>query len=251
MTETAAGPISEDETRALLEQARHGDFRAREQLAQSHQRLIGSIVQRFLGSGREREDLFQVGCIGLLKAIDRFDPDYGVRFSTYAVPLIMGEIRRFLRDDTPVSVSRGLKELYLLLERKRRELTAEWGREPELWQLAEACGSTPQQILAAREAARPPLSINEARPGSGEENGPGWERLSIRDGEGGPDRIEERLDLDCSLSALTPRLRFIIEQRYFRERTQKEVAVLLGVSQVQVSRLEHRALSELRRIMSA
>ena len=237
MTADSSYIISEEETRRLLEQAQRGDFRAREQLAAAHQRLIGSIVRRFLISGREREDLYQVGCIGLLKAIDRFDPAHGVCFSTYAVPLIMGEIRRFLRDDSALSVSRGLKELYLLMERKRRELTAEWGEEPELWQLAEACGSTPQQIIAAREAARPPLSINETPAGG---VSPVIGRLLTAEVPGGP-----------ALAALPERLRFIIEQRYFRERTQREVAGALGVSQVQVSRLERRALNELRRFLSA
>ena len=248
MTADSSYIISEEETRRLLEQAQQGDFRAREQLAAAHQRLIGSIVRRFLISGREREDLYQVGCIGLLKAIDRFDPAYGVCFSTYAVPLIMGEIRRYLRDDSALSVSRGLKELYLLMERKRRELTAEWGEEPELWQLAEACGSTPQQIIAAREAARPPLSINETPAGG---VSPAVGRLLAAEVPGGPDQIEDSLDLDRALAALPERLRFIIEQRYFRERTQREVAGSLGVSQVQVSRLERRALNELRRFLSA
>ena len=248
MTEERSYIISEEETRRLLEQAQKGDFRAREQLAAAHQRLIGSIVRRFLISGREREDLYQVGCIGLLKAIDRFDPAHGVCFSTYAVPLIMGEIRRYLRDDSALSVSRGLKELYLLMERKRRELAAEWGEEPELWQLAEACGSTPEQIMAAREAARPPLSINETPAGG---DSPAIGRLLSAEVPGGPDLIEDSLDLGHALSALPERLRFVIEQRYFRERTQREVAELLGVSQVQVSRLERRALGELRRLLSA
>ena len=248
MTEDRSYIISEEETRGLLERAKRGDFRAREQLAAAHQRLIGSIVRRFLISGREREDLYQVGCIGLLKAIDRFDQDHGVCFSTYAVPLIMGEIRRYLRDDSALSVSRSLKELYLLQERKRRELIAEWGTEPELWQLAEACGSTPEQIMAAREAARPPLSINEAAPGG---DTPAIGRLLSAELPGGPDQIEDSLDLRRGLTALPERLRFIIEQRYFRERTQREVAGALGVSQVQVSRLERRALNELRRFLSA
>ena len=242
--------IDEEETRRLLELARAGDHQARERLAAAHQRLIGGIVRRFLISGRERDDLYQVGCIGLLKAIDRFEPERGVCFSTYAVPLIMGEIRRYLRDDAPVSVSRSLKELYQLLERRRRELTAEWGAEPELWQLAEACHATPEQIVAAQEAARPPLSINEVRSGGRNGDG-GLERLLAATPEGGPDSIEDGLDLRSGLSALPERLRFILEQRYFRERTQREVAELLGVSQVQVSRLERRALNELRRMLSA
>lgn len=242
--------ISEEETRRLLALAQGGDHGARERLASAHQRLIGSIVRRFLISGREREDLYQVGCIGLLKAIDRFDLDQGVCFSTYAVPLIMGEIRRFLRDDAPLNVSRSLKELHILMERKRRELTAEWGREPELWQLAEACHSTPEQIVAAEEANRPPLSINEARPGPQGE-GAAISRVLAAPSPGGADGIEDQLDLEQGLTALPERLRFIIEQRYFQERTQREVAELLGVSQVQVSRLERRALGELKRILSA
>ncbi|MBR5429117.1 MAG: sigma-70 family RNA polymerase sigma factor [Firmicutes bacterium] len=248
MTE-ASGRLSEEETRRLLRRARQGDRAARERLTLAHQGLIGSIVRRFLISGRERDDLYQVGCIGLLKAIDRFDPGYGVCFSTYAVPLIMGEIRRYLRDDAALSVSRGLKELYALLERKRRELTAAWGSEPELWQLAEACHSLPEQLVAAQEAARPPLSINGTADGSPAEAA--LSRLPAPEPAGGPDRIEDRLDLRSGLEALPPRLQFVIEQRYFRERTQREIAARLGVSQVQVSRLEQKALRELRRILSA
>ena len=197
MTEDRSYIISEEETRRLLEMAQKGDFRAREQLAAAHQRLIGSIVRRFLISGREREDLYQVGCIGLLKAIDRFDPAHGVCFSTYAVPLIMGEIRRFLRDDSALSVSRGLKELYLLMERKRRELTAEWGEEPELWQLAEACGSTPEQIIAAREAARN-LAVQEAR----RRGAMGARSVTVEtDQQSGVDRYGTAIDLGTTVTA--------------------------------------------------
>ena len=242
----------EEETRRLLRAAQAGDYRAREALASGHQRLIGSIVRRFLISGRERDDLYQVGCIGLLKAIDRFDLDYGVCFSTYAVPLIMGEIRRFLRDDSPLSVSRGLKERAQLLQRKRRELAACWGREPELWQLAEACNCTPAQALAALEAARPPLSINETRrEGKAGELSLDLSQQLAAAPAPGLEALEEGLDLRQSIAALPQRLRLVVEQRYFHERTQSEVARMLGVSQVQVSRLERQALEELRRRLGA
>ena len=240
----------EQETRRLLRAARAGDFRARERLAAGHQRLIAAVARRFLISGRERDDLYQVGCIGLLKAIDRFDESLGTRFSTYAVPLIMGEIRRFLRDDSPVSVSRGLKERAARLQRRRRELTAAWGREPELWQLAEACGCSPAEALAALDAARPPLSINETRPAENHGES-GLERVLAAAAPPTPDAVEEGIDLRLGLAALPWRLRLVVEQRYYRQRTQSEVAAMLGVSQVQVSRLERQALAELRRYLTA
>lgn len=238
-------PLGEDKTRVLLGAAQHGDFQAREELTEANLRLVRSIAGRFYLHGKEAEDLVQVGCIGLLKAIDRFDLSYQVCFSTYAVPLIMGEIRRYLRDDKPVSVSRSLYELAGRLERRRRELQHEWGSEPELWQLAEACGVSEEQALAAIEAARPPLSIQESylqQDGTGKQL---EEKIASRKDDF-DEQFWDRLDLETGLEALPSRLQEVIHCRYFSDMTQTELAKKMGVSQVQVSRLEKQALAELR-----
>lgn len=240
-----AAALSEAETRELLRRAQSGDFNAKEQLAAANTRLVRSIARRFAISGRDPEDLFQVGCIGLLKAIAKFDFSYEVCFSTYAVPLIMGEIRRFLRDDSPLTISRSLKERALLLERKRRELRAAWGAEPELWQLAEACQISEEQALAALEAMRPPLSISEARY-RGQDNGTDISDL-LPDERASFDRqLADSLTLRAYIDQLPPRLAAVIRGRYFEDRTQSDLAADLGVSQVQVSRLEKQALNRIR-----
>ncbi len=238
-------PLPEKETRLLIAAAQEGDFAAKEKLVAVNTRLVRSIARRFAASGRDTEDLFQIGCIGLLKAIDKFDFSYDVHFSTYAVPLIMGEIRRFLRDDGPMTVSRNLKEKALRLEQKRRELHHIWGAEPELWQLAEACSITEEEALAALEAMRPPLSIQEIRYYG--------DHSSVSLGDILPDdeavfdtRLVESMDLQQYIDALPARLASIVRGRYFEERTQAEMAKRLGVSQVQISRLEKQALAMIR-----
>lgn len=241
--------LGEDETQRLLVAAQAGDNQAREQLVAANTRLVISVARRFAFSGRDPDDLFQVGCIGLLKAIDRFDFSYQVCFSTYAVPLIMGEIRRLLRDDAPLSVSRMLRERAQKLEAKRRELYQQWGVEPELWQLAEACSLTDEQALEALEAVRPPLSINETQRSS--QNDKATLGDIIADDQA---MFDEKLTSDLSLrnclDELPPRMSAVLRGRYFAGMTQSELAKKMGVSQVQISRIEKKALSELRRRMA-
>ena len=242
-------PLGEEETRLLIASAQKGDFTAKERLSKANTRLVRSIARRFSASGRDPEDLFQVGCIGLLKAIARFDFSYDVCFSTYAVPLIMGEIRRYLRDDRPLSVSRSLQEWAVLLGKKRRELQHEWGEEPELWQLAEACSLTEEQALAAIEAARPPLSISEARCRNDQELKKLEDVIADRK-DSFDESFWQRLDLEACMESLSPRLREIVRGRYFLDMTQAELAARLGVSQVQISRLEKQALAAMRNRMA-
>lgn len=243
-------PLGEELTRTLIAAAQQGDFNAKERLSEANLRLVRSIARRFYLYGRDAEDLVQVGCIGLLKAIERFDFSYDVCFSTYAVPLIMGEIRRFLRDDRPVSVSRSLQETAIKLEQKRNALQHQWGAEPELWQLAEACGISEEQALAAIEAVRPPLSIHESYANADRESKKLEDSLpSAKDAFG--DGFYEQLDLEVSLRALPARLQEIIRCRYFSDMTQVELARQMGVSQVQISRLEKQALAALRSQLAA
>lgn len=241
--------LNEDQTISLLKQAQNGDFYAKEELISANMRLVHSIVRRYAACGHDPEDLFQVGCIGLLKAVEKFDFSYQVCFSTYAVPLILGEIRRYIRDDSPLSVSRTLKERAVLIERARRDLLRKLNREPKTAEIAEFLHLTLEQVLAATQAMRPVLSINEQHnhhDGTGYEMMEKLKDMSLTD----DDALLERINMDELMGALPKRWAHIIKRRYFQDMTQIQVAKELGVSQVQISRLEKKALKQLREKMS-
>lgn len=230
-------------TQALLSQAQTGDPSARERLLQENAGLIWSIVRRFYGRGTEPEDLYQLGCLGFLKAIDGYDPAYGTQFSTYAVPKIAGEIRRFLRDDGAIKVSRTIKEQAAQLRNLRNQLTLELGREPHLSEIAQASGLTVQEIAVIDTAMLPADSLQ--RPAG--EDGCSLEQLLP--GEAIEEKIIESVALGDAISQLEPRQQAVIRMRYFRGMTQDKTAAVMGVSQVQVSRLERRALGRLKEIL--
>ena len=230
-------------TQALLSQAQTGDPSARERLLQENAGLIWSIVRRFYGRGTEPEDLYQLGCLGFLKAIDGYDPAYGTQFSTYAVPKIAGEIRRFLRDDGAIKVSRTIKEQAAQLRNLRNQLTLELGREPHLSEIAQASGLTVQEIAVIDTAMLPADSLQ--RPAG--EDGCSLEQLLP--GEAIEEKIIESVALGDAISQLEPRQQAVIRMRYFRGMTQDTTAAVMGVSQVQVSRLERRALGRLKEIL--
>lgn len=230
-------------TQALLSQAQTGDPSARERLLQENAGLIWSIVRRFYGRGTEPEDLYQLGCLGFLKAIDGYDPAYGTQFSTYAVPKIAGEIRRFLRDDGAIKVSRSIKEQAAQLRNLRNQLTLELGREPHLSEIAQASGLTVQEIAVIDTAMLPADSLQ--RPAG--EDGCSLEQLLP--GEAIEEKIIESVALGDAISQLEPRQQAVIRMRYFRGMTQDKTAAVMGVSQVQVSRLERRALGRLKEIL--
>ena len=235
--------LKADETRKLLARAKNGDNSARDELIAGNLRLVLSVIQRFQSRGENADDLFQVGCIGLIKAIDNFDMSQDVRFSTYAVPMIAGEIKRFLRDDGMIKVSRSLKELAAKATAVQAELLAKTGKEPGVNQVAEAMGAAPEDIAMALEAVRPHISIYE--PAFGEDSDPQViDRVSA--GTDGEEQALNRVLLKELLGVLDARERRIIMLRYFSDKTQSEIAALLGVSQVQVSRLESRILQKLR-----
>ncbi|MDO4540140.1 MAG: SigB/SigF/SigG family RNA polymerase sigma factor [Syntrophomonadaceae bacterium] len=228
---------------ALLRSAQDGNESARAEIYEANLGLISLVLQRFKGSAAEQEDLFQVGAIGLLKAIDRFDFSYEVQFSTYAVPMIIGEIKRFLRDDGIIKVQRSVRENYLQVRRAQERLAADLGREPRLDELAAETGMEREEIVMALEACRAPASIDETSPG--EEN----EALSLMEriiGEDGSAAMLEQIALREAVAALAPREQEIILRRYFRDETQTVIAADLALSQVQVSRLEKKALAKLR-----
>lgn len=230
-------------TQALLSQAQTGDPSARERLLQENAGLIWSIVRRFYGRGTEPEDLYQLGCLGFLKAIDGYDPAYGTQFSTYAVPKIAGEIRRFLRDDGAIKVSRTIKEQAAQLRNLRNQLTLELGREPHLSEIAQASGLTVQEIAVIDTAMLPADSLQ--RPAG--EDGCSLEQLLP--GEAIEEKIIESVALGDAISQLEPRQQAVIRMRYFRGMTQDKTAAVMGISQVQVSRLERRALGRLKEIL--
>ena len=226
---------------ALLQAARSGDSGACEQVLLENNGLIWSVVRRYYGRGVEPDDLYQLGCLGFLKAVQGFDPEYGTQFSTYAVPKIAGEIRRFLRDDGPVKVSRGLKERGTAIRAARGRLSAQLGREPTLSELAEDTGLTPEDIAAAETAIEPVVSL-QAETGA---DGLTLEGMLTTGNE--EEGMVERLTLQTALAGLPDRERQVLLLRYYRGMTQMDTARVLGVSQVQVSRLERRALDKLRR----
>lgn len=228
-------------TLARIRAAQAGDREVCGQLVEENQGLIWSVVRRYARRGVESEDLYQLGCLGFLKAVQGFDPGYGTQFSTYAVPKIAGEIRRFLRDDGPVKVGRGMKEQALVLYRARTQLTEALGREPALSELAAATGLTPEDIAAADLAGAAVASL-QAESG---ETGLALEGvLGCASPEEG---LVERVALRTAIDRLPERDRKLILLRYYKGLTQDKTAKILGVSQVQVSRLEKKAIQFLRR----
>ena len=227
-------------TQTLIRAAQAGDRSAAEQLVVENSGLIWSIARRYFGRGTEPDDLYQLGCVGFLKAVAGFDLSYGTQFSTYAVPKIAGEIRRFLRDDGQVKVSRSLKERAAQIHQARAALTGQLGREPAISELAAELGLTPEEIATAETATAAAESIQRE---SGEE---GFSLEDVLCTDGMEDRILESLSLRNALSHLTERERLVVNLRYFHGLTQQKIADLLAVSQVQVSRIEKKALSRLR-----
>ena len=224
----------------LIARAQSGDRAASEQLVVENSGLIWSIARRYFGRGAEPDDLYQLGCVGFLKAIAGFDTAFGTQFSTYAVPKIAGEIRRFLRDDGAVKVSRSVKERAAVIKQARERMTAELGREPGISELSEALDLTPEEIASAETATSSTESIQRE---SGDE---GFTLEDVLAKTGEEDRILERLALREALSRLTERERLVIDLRYFHGLTQQRVASVIGVSQVQVSRIEKKALLSLK-----
>ena len=224
----------------LIQRSQAGDRAATEQLVVDNSGLIWSVARRYFGRGIDPDDLYQLGCVGFLKAIAGFDAAYGTQFSTYAVPKIAGEIRRFLRDDGSVKVSRSIKERAAGIKMARQRLTARLGREPGVSELAAELGLTPEEIASAETATASAESIQRQ---TGEE---GFSLEDVLCTDGMEERIVESLSLRAALAQLSGRERLVIDLRYFHALTQEKVAKIIGVSQVQVSRIEKKALANLR-----
>ena len=236
------------EIRELLMKAQAGDKEAREQLVQKNIGLVKSIVSRYTARGVEKEDLIQIGMIGLIKAIDNFDTTYEVRFSTYAVPMIDGEIRRFLRDNGAIKVSRSIKEHRVAVNRSRERLIEKLGREPTIHEIAEDVGLSMEDILLAVNSGQEVASLQQMIYEGDGSSIRLMDRLSAHSGKG--DASLDRMMLADSLSALEQRERELIVLRFYYDQTQSQIAKRMGVSQVQVSRLEKRILRKMKMYIS-
>lgn len=224
----------------LIRRSQQGDRAASELLVTENAGLIWSVAKRFLGRGAEAEDLYQLGCLGFLKAVEGFDLEFGTQFSTYAVPKISGEIRRFLRDDGAIKVSRSLKERSANIRLMRAQLGSALGREPSLKELSDHLGLTPEEIAMAETATMEVESIHRE---CGEE---GFTLENILSDTESEERMLEKIALRQAISELPDREKSVISLRYFHGLTQDRVARILGVSQVQVSRIEKKAIGILR-----
>ncbi|MBR6352537.1 MAG: RNA polymerase sporulation sigma factor SigG [Oscillospiraceae bacterium] len=233
------------ETRALLERARAGDRGAREKLIAGNLRLVLSVIQKFTGRGESMDDLFQVGCIGLIKAVDAFDLSQNVQFSTYGVPMIAGELRRFLRDHSSVRVSRSMRDTaYKVLQVKER-LVAEQGREPDVEQIAAALGIPRQEVVFALEAISDPVSLYDPIYSDVGESATVMDQIG--DSRNTDEQWLEQIALEEAVSRLDRREKHILALRFYDGRTQMEVARAVGISQAQVSRLEKNAIKRIKK----
>src|SRR5690625_1105266 len=240
------GMLTNEQVKDYIFKSQQGDKDARDILVERNIRLVWSVVQRFMNRGFEQEDLFQIGTIGLIKSIDKFDLSYDVRFSTYAVPMIIGEIQRFIRDDGSIKVSRSLKETANKIRRKKDELTKELNRSPTVLEISTALDISPEEAVHALEAAKSPQSIHQ----------------TVFENDGDPitllDQIADensdwfdKLTLEEAIRNLSERERLIVYLRYYKDQTQSIVAERLGISQVQVSRLEKKILEDMKYHMNA
>ena len=230
-------------TEELIKKAQTGDSTAMEVLVEENSGLIWAVTRRFLGRGTEADDLYQLGCLGFLKAVEGFDSSYGTQFSTYAVPKISGEIRRYLRDDGAVKVSRTLKEQAASIRTVRNQLTSALGREPTIGEISRQTGLTPEEIALAETATAATESIQK-------ENGDdGFSLENVLSDTDSEENMVEKIALRQAISVLPERESTVIKLRYFHGLTQQRIATVLNVSQVQVSRIEKKAIEKLRNLM--
>lgn len=237
--------LSNEEMMRLIELAQKGDQAAKQRLVEGNLKLVLSVIQRFLGRGENPDDLFQVGCIGLLKAIANFDTTKDVRFSTYGVPMIAGELRRYLRDYSPIRVSRSVRDLAYRVLQCKQAMTAEQGREPTFAQIAERLGVPEEDVIGAMDAVSTPVSLYE--PVYTDGGDPLTVMDQVRDVKNTDEQWLESIALRQAMQDLSERERRILALRFYDGRTQMEVAGSLGISQAQVSRLEKGALASIRK----
>ncbi len=240
--------LTDEEKKALLLRVKQGDAKAREALAVGNLRLVLSVIGRFSSRRESADDLFQVGCIGLLKAIDNFNPDLDVKFSTYAVPMIIGEVRRYLRDNNSLRVSRGMRDLACRALAVREGILKKDGREAGIAEIAKLVGEDEKDVAAALEAIVEPMSLYDSVYNDGDD--PVYVIDQLRDAEDSSENWVENMALKEAVKKLTPREKNIIGRRFYKGKTQMEIADEIGISQAQVSRLEKGAIEKLRKYMA-
>ena len=239
--------LSQEKMRTLIQQSQEGDKEARRMMVEGNTRLVWSIVQRFASRGADLEDLFQIGCIGLMKSIDKFDLSYEVKFSTYAVPMIVGEIQRFLRDDGMVKVSRSIRELSFKIRHATDDYIKHHGKSPSVSEIADVLQVTVDEVILASDALRDPASLHEQLY---ENEGDSLTLMDqLRDDRS--ERFFDHIPLRDVVSKLSKRDQTIIYMRYYLDYTQSDIAERIGISQVQVSRLEKKILAQLKTWMSS
>lgn len=236
--------LTSEEMDELFRKMKEGDKLARERLVSGNLKLVLSILKRFNKKDENMDDLFQVGCIGLVKAIDNFDLSYGVKFSTYSVPMILGEVRRYLRDNSTIRISRSIKDIAYKVIKLKDELTVKNGIEPTDKELAELLDINEKDIVNAMEALRPPVSLFEPIYNDGGDTIYLFDQIENKDAGGD---FDLRLAVDKAISNLSEREQYILDQRFIMGKTQMEIAEEIGISQAQISRLEKNAISRVRK----
>ena len=247
--DTAKLPLyKEAEMTEMLKKIKEGDASVREKFINGNLRLVLSVIQRFTSRGENPDDLFQVGCIGLIKALDNFDMSHGVKFSTYAVPMIIGEVRRYLRDNNSIRVSRSLRDLAYKALQTKETLSRDLQKEPSVSEIALAMGVNREEVVMALESIQEPVSLFE--PVYHDDGDAIYVMDQVSDSKNTDARWIENISLSEAMDKLTPRERHILNIRFFEGKTQMEVAKEIGISQAQVSRLEKNALSAMRKELS-
>ena len=239
--------LKEEEKEALLERIQEGDEEARETYIKGNLRLVLSVIRRFEGSSENADDLFQIGCVGLMKAVDHFDPSRMVKFSTYAVPMIIGEIRRYLRDNSSIRVSRSLRDTAYKAIYAREGYIRRYMKEPTVQEIADEIGISKEDVVFAMDAIQSPMSLQEPVYSDGGDTLYVMDQVS--DKKNREDNWVEELSLEAAMERLNERERRIIRLRFFEGKTQMEVAEQICISQAQVSRLEKNALRTMRRYL--
>lgn len=238
--------LNNKEKNELFIKIKQGDIEARETFINGNLRLVLSVLQRFASRNDNMDDLFQVGCVGLIKAIDNFDLTLNVQFSTYAVPMIIGEIRRYLRDNNPMRVSRSIRDLAYKALQAREKLTKELNKEPTIEQIAKEVGAEKEDIVFSFEAIQDPLSLQEPVYNDGSENIYIMDQIS--DSKNTDEKWADNITIEQAMQKLNDREKMIISKRFFDGRTQMEVAEEIGISQAQVSRLEKDAIYRIKKL---
>lgn len=238
--------LTPEEKTTLMKKIKQGDEKARQEFINGNLRLVLSIIRRFWGRGENADDLFQVGCIGLIKAMDNFDLEQNVQFSTYAVPMIVGEIKRYLRDNNPIRVSRSVRDLAYKAIQVRDKLLKEKEKEPTIEEIAKELGVEKEEIVFSLDAIQDPISLQEPVFNDGSDSI--YVMDQVKDARNSDEMWSERITIEEAMKKLNEREKKIVEKRFFDGRTQMEVAEELNISQAQVSRLEKNAISHIKRI---